>query len=49
MNNKRKIAMFDELVFYLLQLIRSEDDLRHTLNAIGFTEHEINEIIMEGN
>ena len=47
MTNKRKIEMFDELLFYITELIHDEDDTRHTLHAIGFTEIEISEILFD--
>ena len=44
MDNKRKTEMFDELLFYVCE-VASPCDLELTLNAIGFTDAEISDIV----
>jgi hypothetical protein len=48
MDNKRKAKMFDELLAYVCEVAVSPGDFELTLNAIGFTDAEIVEIL-EGN
>ena len=47
MTTERKAAMFDELLAYVFEVACSEKDLPYTLNGIGFTESEIDEILSE--
>ena len=49
MTKERKIAMFDELLTYVIEVACSESDVPFTLNGIGFTESEIDEILAEAN
>ena len=45
MTDKRKAVMFDEVVFYLRELIHSTEDITLTFTALGFTEDEIHELL----
>lgn len=49
MTKERKLALFDELVAHILDTLNDPHDLRHTFNAIGFTEYEIDEIFTDAN
>ena len=47
MTEKRKAKLFDELVYHLLECVGNEEDARLSLDAIGFTEEEIEVIMRE--
>ena len=41
MTNERKIRLFDELLFYIREIVNDTDELYQVLKNLGFSESEI--------
>ena len=45
MNDNKKIALFDEIIGYLYEVINNNEEFKHTMLALGLDENYINDWI----
>lgn len=41
MEDKRKVELFDELLFYIREIVHDTDEVKQVLSNLGLTEAEI--------